>query len=470
MANRRDLFQSYQFMLRRLVSSLVLRETDPAQSPLRRMGGSGFASIMVAIIIAAVIGVLGAVNPSGNKTWQSAGKIIVQEDTGAIFVWVANAAGVFQLHPVPNMVSAALLMRTTAIVSVSAASLQGVPRANPLGIVGAPTTIPQPDQFNNGSWFLCSVQLPDESGQPASRVVIVIAQKPKGGQPIGSAAVVVSSSEAASTSVVWQGRQFPVANDAVVLGGLGLRNSNVVSVAPAWIAGMPAGSELVPVPAAGRGKPSAAVTGAIIGQVFEVTTGSTKQYYIAKSDQLQPISQTLALITLGDPAYPNKNGSPTALSAATLSSAKVATEDPPATSDPPANPPKPAAVSDQNATLCAEFKSGQSTPTISLGSSISGLETVPFGPSATKLGSALANQVAVNGSNAVLVRAVDSPTAPSGLLYLVTDSGLRFLIKDKPALTDLGLSNVKPIVMPASLVARIPNGPILDEQSAKGGA
>ncbi|MEN3308214.1 MAG: hypothetical protein V7603_4416, partial [Micromonosporaceae bacterium] len=40
MASRRDQLQSYQFLIHRVISALVMRETDPAESPLRRGVGA----------------------------------------------------------------------------------------------------------------------------------------------------------------------------------------------------------------------------------------------------------------------------------------------------------------------------------------------------------------------------------------------------------------------------------------------
>ena len=47
MPSRQDQLHSYQFMVQRVVAALVMRETDPAQSPFRRAAGASLASVLV---------------------------------------------------------------------------------------------------------------------------------------------------------------------------------------------------------------------------------------------------------------------------------------------------------------------------------------------------------------------------------------------------------------------------------------
>src|SRR5215217_6301502 len=52
MPSRQDQLHSYQFSVQRVVSALVMRETDPAQAPFRRAAGATLASILLAVVIA----------------------------------------------------------------------------------------------------------------------------------------------------------------------------------------------------------------------------------------------------------------------------------------------------------------------------------------------------------------------------------------------------------------------------------
>jgi hypothetical protein len=65
MASKKDQLQSYQFLVQRFVSALVMRETDPAQMPFRRLAGAAFASVMVAVLALAGVGIYGLLRPGG---------------------------------------------------------------------------------------------------------------------------------------------------------------------------------------------------------------------------------------------------------------------------------------------------------------------------------------------------------------------------------------------------------------------
>ena len=65
MPSRTDLLHSYQFRSRRVLAALVMRETDPSQSPLRRGVGAVFGGLMVAILIGAAFGIYGLVTKVG---------------------------------------------------------------------------------------------------------------------------------------------------------------------------------------------------------------------------------------------------------------------------------------------------------------------------------------------------------------------------------------------------------------------
>src|SRR3954462_1333776 len=131
MATRRDQLHSYQFMTQRVISAFVMRETDPAQSPLRRGIGALFGGLMVAILIAAGFGVYGIITKNGTDTWKSDGSVVVEQETGASFVYLNG-----KLNPTLNFASAKLAAgRPNPVVyRVGAGSLAEVPRGVTIGI------------------------------------------------------------------------------------------------------------------------------------------------------------------------------------------------------------------------------------------------------------------------------------------------------------------------------------------------
>ncbi|GAB3312949.1 type VII secretion protein EccB [Epidermidibacterium keratini] len=472
MASRRDIYQSYQFTVQRVVSGLVLRETDPAQVPLRRLGGTMFASIMVAVIALAITGVIGVINPGGNKTWKSEGKVIVEEDTGAQFVWLKNPeTGEFLLHPVLNLASGALLVGTSQIVEVSHASLEGAPRGPRLGIPDAPDSIPPTDDFLTGPWTLCSLPAQTQSGELVPSTALVVGRERSSGIPIDDSIAVVNDIEAGAVYLVWNGHRFLAADPTAVLTGLGLRDVPQIEAGTAMLTALPDGGTLAPSAPAGRGQPSSTASGLLVGQIVMTSSGSdASSYYLVLDEGLQAISEVQALITLADPtlstAYPGAAIEAIEIPAAQANQLPHDQLGDPQFSDPPRVPPAPALVQGKTSTICASFSSGTAEIDIAVEAQVEGADTATATPQRTQNGAVLADQVLTPSGSAALVRSVMSPTAEEGPLYLVTDEGRKWAIPDDEALQSLGLTSVEPVLMPASLVARIPEGSALDKKAA----
>src|SRR2546425_3429764 len=100
MASRRDQLQSYQFLTQRVLSALVMRETDPAQSPLRRGVGAVFVGVMLAVMAGAGFGIYGLVTKVGSTNWKTEGAVVVEKESGATYVYLGG-----KLHPPLNYAS-----------------------------------------------------------------------------------------------------------------------------------------------------------------------------------------------------------------------------------------------------------------------------------------------------------------------------------------------------------------------------
>jgi hypothetical protein len=153
MASRSDQLHSHQFMLQRVVGALAMRDPDPASSPMRRIGGALFAGIMVAVLAVAAVGVYGVLRPAPGNAWRAGDALVIEEETGARFVYRAGV-----LHPVLNDSSALLVLGAAAPVRarVARSALVGVPRGPAVGIAGAPDLLASPDELITAGWTLCS--------------------------------------------------------------------------------------------------------------------------------------------------------------------------------------------------------------------------------------------------------------------------------------------------------------------------
>lgn len=481
MASRRDLFQSYQFMVRRVVAGMVLRETDPVQDPLRRLGGAVFGGIMMTVLALAAVGVVAVVKPGGNTSWQDGAAVIVEAETGARFVWLPDADGEHRLHPVTDFTSAALLVGSTSVVSVSADSLDDVPRGPRLGIAGAPDSLPPADRVLGSPWTLCSLPAETASGETVPNTALVVGQGTSRGTGVGDAAVLVRDVEQGTLHVVLGGYQYPVppAAEAAVLEGLALRTEPVLSVGTAWLSALPAGEELAPEPVADRGTASAVVAGAVVGEVRFVAAGDERQYYQVAADRIVEITEVQARLLLADPStraavYGSSVPAEAPLSAAEAAAAPRTELPETQPTDPPATLFEVADVDPSDQTLCAAFRAegaaddaAAAVPDVTVQAGVDGVDTAAVTQRRTADGVVLADRVVVRPGWGALVESVPAPGAPGGTLTLVTDEGVRYPLPSEQVAATLGYGGIEPVRLPSSLVARVPAGPALDVADAR---
>src|SRR3712207_5522871 len=153
MPSRQDQLHSYQFAVQRVVAALVMRETDPAQSPFRRAAGATLAGVLVAAIALGGVAAYGAIVGGGSKSWRNDKAVIVEKESGARYVYRNE-----RLHLVVNYASALLLVGSAPpkTVLVSRRSIEGVPRGAPLGIPDAPDSLPAANRVVGVPWSVCS--------------------------------------------------------------------------------------------------------------------------------------------------------------------------------------------------------------------------------------------------------------------------------------------------------------------------
>src|SRR5207244_1044365 len=115
MASRQDQLHSHQFTVQRVVSALVMRETDPERSPFRRTAGATLAGVLFAVLALAGVAVYGVFAPGGGN-WRDGSAVIVEKESGARYVYLGGA-----LHPVPNFASALLVIGSPQAHTVTVA-------------------------------------------------------------------------------------------------------------------------------------------------------------------------------------------------------------------------------------------------------------------------------------------------------------------------------------------------------------
>ena len=438
------------------------------------MAGAAFGSVMVAVVVLAVAGVVGVLKPSGTADWKSTGHVIVENPSGANYTWMADQkTGKYYLYPITNFASAALLAGSADTTYVSTQKLMQVPRGPRLGLPDAPDAIPTTDHLLDAPWTLCSLPAQTISGEQVPNTALVVGRQRTSGVPVEESAILVRDIERGTLHLVWHGHDYPIRNEASVLEGLAWRDQPQIEVGTAWLSALPAGEPLMVPPAPGRGQHTTVPAGgATVGEVRVVHSAGGTQYYLVQAGQIQAITPLQAAITLADPAVRRLvygGATPTARPLAAAVANSVPRRDLPTLSptDPPEARPAMAAVNSDKSTVCASFRDAGLVPDVAAEAAVEGAELAPATAQRTQNGTVLANRVEVEPGRGAVVESMPSPTATSGSLFLVTDEGKRFGIANDEARKSLGYDAVTPIQMPASLVARIPAGDALDQQAAQ---
>src|SRR5262249_4862289 len=200
-----------------------------------------------------------------------------------------------------------------------------------------------------------------------------------------------------------------------------------------------------------------------VGQVLQVgTVAAGPRYYLVRADGLVGITQTEAGLVLGNPAnaaaYGGGAGQPRATSAYAGSKAARSAV-PPATGCPdrtprPVQPPAPGTA------LCAEGDGLHDTVLFTAPAL-----PVPAGAAVSQVadaGGRTADQVYVPPGSGALVAATQSPGAPAGTTYLITDTGRRYPVPTPDAVSALGYRAADRVGVGSTVLALLPTGVPLD--------
>ncbi|MCI4065047.1 type VII secretion protein EccB [Micromonospora sp. R77] len=447
MASRRDQLHSYQFMNQRVISAFVMRETDPAQSPLRRGVGALFGGLMVAVLICAGFGIYGILTRVGTDRWKTEGAVVVERETGASFVYRGG-----QLNPTLNFASAKLAAGrpNPQVFQVAAKSLAEVPRGVTIGIPGAPTSLPDSGRRAGLPWTVCAVP----GDQPRS--VLLVASAGPAGTDLGDRGLLAKDAALGMNYLVWHGRKHLVQDSRTTVPALfGVVRS--LPVGTAWLNAMPSGVDITAVAVTDRDKPSDKVPGRRNGDVLIAATGSGDQYYLVLDDGLRPITKLQQ--TVLNARFPGTPIPVTVNAATQLPVSSRAGGDDPAT-QPPAVPPA-LAGTNPGETVCAVTRNAAEPPSVSVGAAAAGLAGAVPTSATDRNGRALADAVLVPAGRFALVR-----VPGSGGYVVVTDLGIRYAVPTADALGMLGYPAASAVDVPTALVSLVPAGVTLDPAAA----
>lgn len=461
MPSRQDQLHSYQFMVQRVVGALVMRETDPAQSPFRRAAGATLASVLIALIAVGGSVVYGLFVGGGATKWKDASVVIVEKESGAQYVYYEN-----KLHPVLNYSSALLIIGQGApkTVSVSRKSLQGEPRGVLLGIRDIPESLPPANVLIGGAWTICSGPRAGDAGQ-ATQSTLLLGQPAVGGRELAGDEGMLALHPDGRLYLLWNERKYLVRDRDLVVNALTWRGVRQVPVAPALLNGLPSGPDLARIPIPEAGEPFGELPDAKIGDVFAVKGlgGSDVQYAVAKRDGLYNITELQANLLITDL---NQQNDPRELSSGTFNGmTKRGNLLPVDDASAPAT--TPTMVSAEGSVVCGDVPDDRGVQALRVGADLSKVVDPPPTRARSDRGGVLADRVVLEAGRGVVVEAAASPGATGGAISVISDQGRSHPVTNVDVLANLGYGTARRVKMPASLVSLIPQGPALDPDKAR---
>jgi type VII secretion protein EccB len=255
MRSRREQVDAHRFITSRMNQALLLANPDSVERPLRRIGVSIFASVMIMVVIFAGFAIAAVFN-KGNED-PTVGSIITVKGTQAIYVYTyadgAEERGEEpKLWPVANYTSALLLLEPyegdPPVQDLKPESLDGYPRGLPIGITGAPAEPPPAESLlQHENWNACS--MPAEEGSKASHMLtqLVVQDLPEpewlGTDQWLLARTAVGDGEESKLYLLWNDRRYPI-EDPETLNVLNLSESAAIPLNEEMLNTIPAGAPL----------------------------------------------------------------------------------------------------------------------------------------------------------------------------------------------------------------------------------
>ncbi|MEU0227167.1 type VII secretion protein EccB [Streptomyces sp. NPDC006284] len=490
MQSKRDQVQAHSFMMGRLSSGLLTADPDAPESPLGRTTRGVVFGVLFTVLIGAGAVVYGLLRPGGNDSWRDGRHLVVNRDTGARYLWT-DTDGV--LHPVRNYTSARLIGGADLPTEdVGTASLRGVPVGGPVGIPGAPDSLPEAGQLDSGAWNMC-VTGPDGADPSTSAAVSASAVDEAGATTLVAGAPVDTTDIAADRAVlvrgpdeteylVWRGSRLPLDEKSDARTALGHGSEEAAPVSAAFLDALAPGPELRSPDVPGRGGEGPELGGepTRVGQVFEVSVpGGESSYHLLREDGLVPLTRLGAALVLGDPAtqkdaYRGESPEARTVGADALREHRAEDAGQAGTAGLPDAPPAPQSVP-RGSALCAQVDGGDAGARIaSVLAPLTALAPVAVSAGTdapVRQACVPTDATVVRPGRGALVRALHaSGAAHAGTTYLVAENGVKYRVPAEDSLKALGYAADDIDSVPAPLLATLPTGADLDPDVATGAA
>jgi len=436
----------YRFLLRRVECALLRRDADTPDGRLLAHTAALKTGCAVAAIAVAGCAVLGLLRP---KVPLDRAQIVMGQESGALYVRVGDT-----WHPVLNLASARLIAATAANPQpVPESDLSRAKRGPLMGIPGAPQVVGKPLSVAESVWTIC------DTGDAGATTIIVGRTDGASARPLAAGeAVLVTPAPGSPAYLLYNGQRAVVdLADAAIVRALRLEGRAPRHLSHTLLNAAPEAPPITSPRIRHLGDKASAVPGFPVGSVLRIARADGDEYYAVLAAGVQRIGQVAADIL----RFSNSQGTANTVPAApdTIRAAPTVNELPVS-----GFPDRPPTLPDAGSALCVTWQPAQSGPA-DLAFLVGSGPPVPAGQAAVTLAQADGPGPALDGVYLAPGRgAYVQPDGAVGTRYLVTDSGVRFAVRDDDAAHDLGLGAANPAPWP--ILAALPGGPELSRAKA----
>ncbi|MFI5606032.1 type VII secretion protein EccB [Amycolatopsis sp. NPDC051903] len=508
--------QAYKFVMRRMQSALVRRDSVMLHDPMRTHARATVVGVILGVLGAVVFVLWALLSPAPSVP--ASGNIVIGEQSGTVYVVTGNPQ---KLIPTFNLASARLILlaqqqqssqgggqggaqpagapaaevKTPTVVSDE--QLKNIPRGKLTGIPDGPQLLPDATQRISPNWAVCdqvelepSLPVPDSVNRTDTTVIAGVANV---GTELNNGQALLGDAGNGKTYLIYRLPPTQARPDAnTVRSQVSLDNSDPVKaalqlpskarkVSQAFLNAIPDVPPLVPPQVDGAGDtPTQNFQGLAVGDVFSTTpSGGQPEFWLITKTGIEKVSSAVA-----DIVRVARNGASSSkvvdLGLSSINGARQLQKGDDGFVDVSNYPQETPTVLDATqgspvACLGWSFDPGKNTAHTSVYVS-NRLPAETFNPD----NSSKVQNVSTTGPNGLPITGFFMPpgfgavvssatetnaTFGKGPIQLISDRGLRYGVPDVNTANALGLNN--PLPAPESIIGLLPTGSSLNTQDVQ---
>ncbi|MFS8101564.1 type VII secretion protein EccB [Lentzea alba] len=504
--------QAYQFVLRRMQSALVRRDSVMLHDPMRNHSRATAVGVVLGVVGLIGFLVYGLFSPAPKLDDKT--QIAISKETGQVYV--VDSAPTRRLIPMTNLASARLLWYSRSNPDqqagggdapggtaeggqsqvaggepklVSEKALATLPRGRLTGLPDAPDVLPKPELRIDAQWSVCDTLNLDEfrENQAAENQIktSVIAGVSGGNPELGDEAVLVQQRTGAKKAylIYKKPKDLDRISSSTVRAEVDLKNDKVMNalklkgktpraISTAMLNAIPEVAPLIApvIPDQGKQANYVSETRVNIGEVVEVNLTNTATYMVALEDGFQTVDETVGDLLRW--SYSN-NKKPIQLSPSAISDHRDP-KNPLDLTSYPVKIPTTLEANPGNTVICLGWKADNYTETtkaqhtsVTVGSKLPGpKEMTPVQLNAPGAGGEIIDEFLMLPGKQAVVRASQSiGDFGTGPVQIVTGRGVRYGVPDAGTAAALGLEGNFPPA-PNQILNLLPMGPQLNKNEA----